>query len=56
MQISISKTDLASLMSLIDKCTTMVQDKSTTLREYNAARRLKLIKKKIVRINKLNEL
>ena len=54
MQIRISKTDLNDLVTLIDKCTSIIQEKQPTLREYNAARRLRLIRKKIIRINKLN--
>ena len=53
MQINISKTDYTSLLTLIDKCVTAVQGNNPTLREYNCARRLRLIKKKIERNNKL---
>ena len=49
MQITISKSDFQALVTLIDKCTAIVQDKQPTLREYNYARRLRLIKKKMVR-------
>lgn len=53
MQINISKTDYASLLTLIDRCTAIVQAESPSLRDYNAARRLRLIKKKIERRNKI---
>ena len=43
MQIEISKTDMNALFTLIDKCTAIVQDKQPTLREYNFARRLRLV-------------
>jgi len=53
MQITISKQDYGSLLSLIDKCTAIVQDKEPTNREYNYARRLRLIRKKMERNNKI---
>ena len=49
MEITISKTDFNALMTLIDRCTAIIQDKQPTIREYNAARRLRLIKKKMAR-------
>jgi len=51
MNIRISKSDYASLLTLIDRCTAIVQQSQPTLRDYNAARRLKLIRKKIERTN-----
>lgn len=51
MQINISKTDYSSLLSLIDKVCMTVQAGNPSDREYNEARRLRLIKKKIIRIN-----
>ena len=53
MQINVSNTDLKALFTLIDKCTAIVQDGNPTLREYNYARRLRLVKKAIIRKNKL---
>ena len=49
MQINISKTDFNALVMLIDKCTAIVKEKQPTTKEYNYARRLSLIKKKMVR-------
>lgn len=51
MQIEISKYDYTSLLSLIDKCASVIQEKQPTNREYNYARRLRLIKKKMERKN-----
>ena len=51
MKIDVSKTDYNTLLVLIDKCTAIIQNGSYTLRDYNAARRLRLIKKKIERKN-----
>ena len=54
MQIDISKTDYGNLLSLIDKVCETVQRGDASLRDYNNARRLRLIKKKIIRKNKTN--
>ena len=54
MQINISNTDLKALCTLIDKCTEIVQEKQPTLKEYNYARRLRLVKKAIIRKNRIN--
>ena len=51
MEITISKTDFTALMSLIDKSVGIIKDKEPTLREYNCARRLYLVKKKIIKRN-----
>ena len=51
MQITISKSDYESLLTLIDRCTAIVQAGNPSLRDYNAARRLRLIKKKMERRN-----
>ena len=53
MDIRISKSDYITMLDLIDKCTAIIQDKQPTIREYNYARRLRLIRKKLSRINKL---
>ncbi len=53
MQIEIGKTDYKALLELAEKCVCLVQSKSPTNREYNAARRLRLIIKKIERKNKV---
>ena len=53
MDIRISKSDYMAMLDLIDKCTAIVQEKQPTIREYNYARRLRLIRKKLSRINKL---
>jgi len=54
MQISISKSDYASMLVLIDRCVSVIQNGSPSLREYNYARRLRLIRKKIERTNSKN--
>ena len=52
MQLEISKTDYYNLMLLIDKVCQTAQSGKASTKEYNAARRLKIIKKKIERRNK----
>ena len=53
MKIEVSKTDMNALFTLIDKCAAIIQDGQPTLREYNYARRLRLVKKAIIRKNKI---
>lgn len=55
MNIEISKSDYKALVDLADKCVTAIQNKQCTLREYNQARRLRIIIKKIQRNNKIEE-
>ena len=55
MNIEISKSDYKALVDLAEKCITAIQNKQYSLREYNQARRLRLIIKKIQRNNKIEE-
>lgn len=56
MNIQITKTDYKSLLDLTEKCVVFVQGHNPTLREYNQARRLRLVMKKIMNKNKDIEL
>lgn len=47
MEIPISKTDYEKMMSLIDKACTIIKSGNPTTKEYNVARQLWLIKKKL---------
>ena len=52
MQIEISKTDYKALLELTEKCVGIIQKSpNTSIREFNVARRLRLVKKKIERKN-----
>lgn len=51
MNIEISKTDYHSLSSLIDKAVGIIQNKNPTNQEYNVARMLRQVKKKILKKN-----
>lgn len=55
MNIEISKSDYKALVDLAEKCVAAIQAQQCTLREYNQARRLRLIIKKIQRNNKIEE-
>lgn len=55
MNIDISKSDYKALVDLAEKCSAAIQHGQYTLREYNQARRLRLIIKKIQRNNKIEE-
>lgn len=49
MQIDVSKTNWDSMMSLIDKAVTIIQQGNPTNKEYNIARQLRQTKKGIIR-------
>lgn len=49
MQIDVSKTNWDSMMSLIDKAVTIIQQSNPTNKEYNVARQLRQTKKSIIR-------
>ena len=49
MQIDVSKTNWDSMMSLIDKAVTIIQQGNPTNKEYNVARQLRQTKKSIIR-------
>ena len=49
MVIELSKTDYNALLELTEKCVLIVQNNSTSNRERNAARRLRLLMKKVAR-------
>ncbi|MCR5065821.1 MAG: hypothetical protein K6A67_08645 [Bacteroidales bacterium] len=49
MQIEVSKTNYELLMSLIDKCCTIIKQGKSNNKDYNTARRLQLTKNSIVR-------
>lgn len=49
MQIDVSKTNWDSMMSLIDKAVTIIQQGNPTTKEYNVARQLRQTKKSIIR-------
>lgn len=49
MQIDVSKTNWDSMMSLIDKAVTIIQQGNPTNKEYNIARQLRQTKKCIIR-------
>lgn len=51
MQIEISKTDYKQLTSLIDKAVTIIKSDSRKPREYNVARQLGILKRKIEKRN-----
>ncbi len=51
MQMEISKTDFEKMMSLIDKACTIIKSGNPKPKEYNVARQLYLIKKKLERKN-----
>lgn len=51
MDINISKSDYKSLLSLIDKSVAIIKTKTSSTRDYNVARQLGNIKKKIERNN-----
>ena len=55
MRFEISKTDYKALLELGEKCVCIVQSKNPSIREYNSARRLRLLIKKLERKNKNNE-
>lgn len=55
MNIEISKSDFKALVDLAEKCVTAIQSKQCSLREYNQARRLRLIIKKIQRNNAIED-
>lgn len=55
MKLEISKTDYKALLELGEKCVAFVQGHNPTLREYNSARRLRMLIKKLERKNKNNE-
>lgn len=55
MKFDISKTDYKSLLELGEKCVCIVQSKNPSIREYNTARRLRMLIKKLERKNKNNE-
>ena len=55
MKIDISKTDFKALVELAEKCATAIQGKQCSLREFNQARRLKVIIKKLQRNNVIIE-
>ena len=56
MNIQIAKTDYKALLDLTEKCVVFVQGHNPTLKEYNQARRLRLVMKKIINKNKDIEL
>lgn len=51
MQMEISKTDFEKMISLIDKACTIIKSGNPKPKEYNVARQLYLIKKKLERKN-----
>lgn len=51
MEIPISKTDYEKMMSLIDKACTIIKSGAPTPKEYNVARQLSQLKKKIDKKN-----
>ena len=55
MNIDIRKSDYKALVDLAEKCSSAIQHGQYTLLEYNEARRLRLIIKKIQRNNKIEE-
>ena len=56
MEINISKTNYKLLCELIDKAVVIIQQRNTSNREYNIARRLRLTKNAIVRqVDKRNK-
>lgn len=54
MNIYISKSDYQAFLSLTDKAIAIIKQKSPTTREYNVARQLGNIKKKVERNNQDN--
>ena len=56
MEINISKTNYKLLCELIDKAVVIIQQRNSSNREYNIARRLRLMKNAIVRqVEKCNK-
>lgn len=55
MDIRICKTDFSELLSLTEKAIYIIKCKSPTNREYNVARRLGNVRKKLIRINNLEK-
>lgn len=51
MQMEISKTDFEKMISLIDKACNIIKSGNPKPKEYNVARQLYLIKKKLERKN-----
>jgi len=51
MEIQISKSDYAALMSLIDKAYGIITRNNPPPREYNVARRLRIIRRKLEKRN-----
>ena len=51
MEIPISKTDFEKLMLLVDKACTIIKSGNPKPKEYNVARQLYLIKRKVERKN-----
>lgn len=51
MQMEISKSDFEKMISLIDKACTIIKSGNPKPKEYNVARQLYLIKKKLERKN-----
>ena len=51
MQIEISKTDYKSMMTLIDKAVGIIKSDTRKPREYNVARQLGILKRKVEKRN-----
>ena len=51
MQIEISKTDYKSMMTLIDKAVVIIKSDTRKPREYNVARQLGILKRKVEKRN-----
>lgn len=51
MQIEISKTDYKSMMVLIDKAVSIIKSDNPKPRDYNVARQLGILKKKLEKRN-----
>lgn len=52
---NISKSDYQALLSLIERAIVIIKSKQPTTREYNVARQLGNIKRKVERKNQDNE-
>ena len=52
MQIEISKSDYKALLDLSERCVAIIKSKEPTIREYNAARRLGLVIRKLQKKNR----
>lgn len=52
MQIEISKSDYKALLELSERCVAIIKSKEPTIREYNAARRLGLVIRKLQKKNR----